>query len=153
MGAWKVQSVVLPMGRVVESFCISMNLLWPQKWIILYSVLLLMKPKARSGQIRFVHMIASQECDRRWKNTCSKEISILDVLNNKFDGAVKFSLTKKWLYAYFKYEQSNLLLFFYVTSNSKWQVDSLNLIIIAYTKSSKQHTSTSGRKFFLHIPF
>lgn len=31
MGAWKVQSMVLPMGRVVESFCISMNLLWISK--------------------------------------------------------------------------------------------------------------------------
>ena len=65
MGAWKVQSMVLPMGRVVESFCISMNLLWTSKMgnIVLSS--LVDKPKARSGQIRFVHMIASQECDRR----------------------------------------------------------------------------------------
>ena len=37
----------------------------PQKWVIPYPVLLLAKPKARSGQIQFVHLIASQECDRR----------------------------------------------------------------------------------------
>ena len=37
----------------------------PQKWVISYPVLLLTKLKARSGQIRFVHMIASQECDRQ----------------------------------------------------------------------------------------
>ena len=48
--------------------------------------------------------------------------SILDVLNNKFDRAVKFSLNRTWLYAYLKYEQTNLLLFFYVTSNSKLQL-------------------------------
>ena len=50
--------------------------------------------------------------------------SILDVLNNKFDRAVKFSLNRTWLpvYVYLKYEQTNLLLFFYVTSNSKLQL-------------------------------
>ena len=31
MGAWKEQSVVLPMGRVVDRFCINMNLLWTSK--------------------------------------------------------------------------------------------------------------------------
>ena len=48
--------------------------------------------------------------------------SILDVLNNKFDRAVKFSLNRTWLYVYLKDEQTNLLLFFYVTSNSKLQL-------------------------------
>ena len=31
MGAWKEQSVVLPMERVVDRFCINMNLLWTSK--------------------------------------------------------------------------------------------------------------------------
>ena len=35
--------------------------------LISYPHLLLTKPKARSGQIRFVHMIACQECDRRYR--------------------------------------------------------------------------------------
>ena len=31
MGAWKEQSMILPMGRVVDRFCINMNLLWTAK--------------------------------------------------------------------------------------------------------------------------
>ena len=34
--------------------------------VILYPDLLLTKPRARSGQIRFVHVIAGQECNHRW---------------------------------------------------------------------------------------
>ena len=39
--------------------------------LITYPDLLLMMPKARSCQIRFVHVIACQECDRRGKSATS----------------------------------------------------------------------------------
>ena len=42
---------------------------------ISYPDLVLTKPKARSGQIRFVRLIACQECDRRRKNACSNKSS------------------------------------------------------------------------------
>ena len=51
----------------------------PQKWVILYPVLLLTKPKAGSGQIQFVHVIVTGDKIARARN----KSSILDVLNNK----------------------------------------------------------------------
>ena len=42
---------------------------------ISYPDLLLTKPKARSGQIRFVHVFTCQECDRQWKKACSNKSS------------------------------------------------------------------------------
>ena len=63
-----------------------------------------MKPKARYGQIRFVHVIACEECDRRWKSAwstyksdynSSKSGPFFDVLNNEYDTAVTFSLTER----------------------------------------------------------
>ena len=44
----------------------------------------------------------------QWKGVCSKS-SIIDMLNNEFDRA-----------AYLKYDQTESLLFFYVTSHSKF---------------------------------
>ena len=56
---------------------------------------------------------------------------IFDVLNNEFDRAVKFFSNKTWLYA----------LKFNATI-------SLNFIIIAHAKTSKQYASTSTQEFF-----
>ena len=49
--------------------------------------------------------------------------SILDVFNNELRREGFFYRT--WLYAYVKYEPTNLLLFFFLPSNSKRQLVSL----------------------------
>ena len=72
-------------------------------------------------------------CERQWKGVCSKS-SIIDMLNNEFDRA-----------AYLKYEQTESLLFFYVT----YQIQSsFKFNYIACTKSSNQYTLTSSKHFF-----
>ena len=48
--------------------------------------------------------------------------SIFDVLNNEFDRAVKFFSDKTWLYAHLKYEPTNFLFLFFLTSNSTRQL-------------------------------
>ena len=59
---------------------------------------------------------------------------IIDMLNNEFDRA-----------AYLKYEQTESLLFFYVT----YQIQSsFKFNYIACTKSSNQYTLTSSKHFF-----
>ena len=69
---------------------------------------------------------------------------------HEFVKAWSFS-NKTWLYAYLKYEPTNLLSFFFVTFNSSWQLVSLILIIIACAKSSKQYVSASMQEFFYHF--
>ena len=67
--------------------------------VISYPYLMSTKWKARSGQIRFVHVIASKECERGSKSAYVKKFSkwqpCFDVIYNKFDTAVKLSVTKR----------------------------------------------------------
>ena len=74
---------------------------------------------------------------------------IFDVLNNEFDRAVKFFSNKTWLYAHPKYEPTNFFVVF-VLFNIKFNATvTLNFIIIAHAKTSKQYASTSTREFFI----
>ena len=96
------------------------------------------------GQIPFVHVITSQECQTDDERAHARnKSSIFDVLNNEFDRAVKSFLAKLGLW-------TNWFVVVFALFNIKFNATvNLNLIIIARAKTSKQYAPTSAREFFL----